>query len=370
MKKILALGISLFMALAPMTSAFACEGADCTNETSETSATLPLFVEDKNRFKTEAEKLSIDNNTRFNSSVFFAANEINDAATVDNGINFSAGNSLKMSGQYEYGAHAGNIIDITGSYARDLFVGGNKIDITKDAKIGRDIYAAGNVLKIETNIPGNIYFAGNEIALDNTTISGDLVVATQKIVFGDNVVIEGTFKYNDDIEIENSAKTIGAEEKYHLPRFKLNPVTTTIFSLLSGIFMTVLGLFLFKGFFKKIVEKTAEMTFVGSLTSFCVGFGAMIIVPLVAIFLCVTLIGIIPAIAALLVYIALLIFSSSVTAVVIGEKFIKTKNPILNACIAVAVLTALAALPAVGLTIGFIVSMFGFGLTLRVLFKK
>lgn len=365
MKKILAFGLSLFMALMPM-SAFAC---DITEEQIKNGATCPddeIAIEDSGRFMAEAEKLDID--TKINSSAFFAGNEINDKAEVKNGIDFSAGNLINLAGQYEYGAHAGNEINISGVYEKDFFALGNVINIEKTAKIGRDIYVAGNSLNIDANIPGSVFFAGNEIVVDSVKIDGDLVVAAQKVVFKGDVEVAGVFKYNDDLKIEGSAK-YGTEESYHLPQVNLNPITTTMFSLISGIVTVVLGLLIFKGFSKKVIE-TTSMDSMEALKTFGIGCVTVIVIPIVSVIMIATLIGIIPGIAVLLGYIAMLLFSTSVTAVVVGEKLIKTKNTMLNASIAVAVISVLVSLPYIGVTIGTIVTIFGFGLMFRIMFKK
>lgn len=365
MKKILALVLSLFVALVPM-DAFAC---DITEDQIEKGAKCPdeiLIVKDADRFRADAKTLNVD--TKINSSAFFAGNEINDKTEVKNGINFSAGNLINLSGQYEYGAHAGNEINVSGVYEKDLFAIGNGINIEKDAKIGRDVYVAGNLLNIDADVPGDVFFAGNEVVIDNVKIGGDFVIAAQKVVFRGDAEIMGTFKHNDDLKIEGSAKYV-AEEKYYLPSIKLNTWALILFSLISGIATVILGLVVFKNFFKEVIEKV-NMDASDALKTFGIGFIAAIVIPVVAVFMIAMIIGLVPGIAILLGYIAMLLFSASVTAVIIGERFIKTKNVMLNATISIAVLTALVSLPGIGNTIGFIVSMFGFGLMIRVLFKK
>ena len=368
MKKVLAAVVSLFMALVPV-STFACditeqqiaEGASC----SEPAASDVVIESSDIRFNAATETLNFD--TKVKSSAFSASNELQDKSNVD-GIKFSVGNKLVLSGEYEYGMNVGNKVEITGIYERDLFSIGNKTTIEQGAKIGRDVYVVGDSLFVKTNIPGSVFFAGNEVVLSDIKVAGDLVVAASKVRFEGNVEVAGQFKHNDDVNINGTAK-FGSEEKYHLPTVKVNKMSVMIFSLLGGLVSVILGILIFKKFVAKVVEEK-DMDAAKMLTTTGAGFVAVFAILVASVIMLATVVGAVFGIAILFGLISMLILSTSVTAVFLGEKLIKTNNMILNASIMIILLTALSALPYIGALIGFVASMFGFGLMYRILFKK
>ena len=97
-------------------------------------------------------------------SLFTAGNIVNATDNV-HGLDFVAGNSVKVTGESEYGFYAGNDVTVSNQVEKDLFVGGNTIIIDSSSKIGRDLYAAGNNITINTNVNGNAFIGGSIITL-------------------------------------------------------------------------------------------------------------------------------------------------------------------------------------------------------------
>ncbi|MDO5475348.1 MAG: hypothetical protein Q4F61_03120, partial [Candidatus Saccharibacteria bacterium] len=107
-----------------------------------------------------------------NHSLFLAGSDVSSKDSVF-GLGFLAGNVVNAAGTYEYGFFAGSSVEVTGEVENDLFVAGNTVKIDEAASIGRDVYAAGNILTISANLNGKVFAAGNRLVLNNVTIDGD-----------------------------------------------------------------------------------------------------------------------------------------------------------------------------------------------------
>lgn len=371
MKKKMALILSvLALALVPINS-WACEG-DTSGETeSDCVLTTSEPEEDKttstDRFQAND---NIKKSEKFDSSVFFAGNSITDDSDVK-GVGLMAGNTLDISGKYEIGLHAGNVINIDGEYKNDLFVAGNIVSLKKNAKINHDAYFAVNKIDILTNISGDTFIAARDIYLANATIGGDLRVSAENITFGENVVVEGTFVHNSDAKITGEAKIAETEtyDRVVVDSFRAQ-IVFTFASLASRILVMVLFMYLGKKFFASLNESIKNYEFMDGLKDTGKGVLVTVGVALVAALL-VTFIFSIPAVLVIAgVLLICLYLSNIVTAAFIGNKLLRSKNEMINCAVGLVTLAIIGLIPSVGVVVGFFATMFGFGLMIRVLFKK
>lgn len=363
MKKIIAIVFGLFITITPV-NAFACVGgeegldANCT-ETTETKQ------EEQSRFDTGT-KLTTSGEVK--KSSFFAGNEIIDETKI-NGLAFMAGNDLTSNGKYEYGFLAGNRVEINGEYERDLFALGNNLTISDGAKVGRDVFIAGNIITIKSEVPGDIFVAANKIVLDGAVIKGDLNVAANSVDFRGEVKIEGTFKHNDDIKKLSEIKGV-KEETYTIPKIRLDPVYSMLFGIASKLVAMIVLVLVCKKFLAALIEKIKSDTSSDLTHTVLIGLGSLLLVPISMIVLLITIVGVPVAIAVGAAYAVMLYFSSVVTAIYLNEKWFKIKNGIVGAALGVVAIALVSSIPYLGALFGLMATIFGFGYTLRVLFWK
>ena len=164
---------------------------------------------------------------RFGSNLLLAGNGIMSEKTIE-GLLLSTGNELNLKTKSEYGFVAGNIIHYNAETAKDLFVAGNVITISDDAKIGRDTFIAGNNIRVEADLPGDLAVTANKAIdgdanfdVNELAIEGKVVV-TGKIIINSNATITGL----DNIDYKEI-------EKYEVVELNITAVDVWVAKIFS-----------------------------------------------------------------------------------------------------------------------------------------
>ncbi len=304
-------------------------------------------------------------------SFLLAGNNLKSSTDVRNGLLLAAGNNLQLSGQSEYGFLFGNIIKFSGSTQRDLYIAGNGVTLTSGAKIGRDVFVASGELRIETDLPGDLSVTADRLVIDEgITINGNVNIDADTIVFGRDVTIGGKLVYNDSANVSGADQVAyGDVEIYHLQEVSAEAKLAAAF---YSKFLSIAGLFLAMALilavYSKLHSKIETETTPGRFgTNLAIGLGALIIVPVVAIFAMLTVVAAPLSIIALLVYGICVYLAQGFTGLWLGhiilEKLFKIKgNAFVEALLGIIVLGLLALVPVVGVITGFVSLALGLGL--------
>ncbi|MBQ6396040.1 hypothetical protein IJH89_00440, partial [Candidatus Saccharibacteria bacterium] len=226
-------------------------------------------------------------------SIFLAGNSVSSADSVE-GVSFLAGNVVTLDGAAEYVAAAGSSVKINGRVENDLFVAGNTIELGEDASIGRDVFSAGNIFTVRSNLNGNVFFAGNRLVLENVTINGNLNADASEIVIKGKSAISGNFSHSasakitglDELSVEGETSTFASAST--APVFSMSKVTNFLFSLLGQILVTLAALFFLPEFGKKLLDSFRLKT---SWKYLALGLVLIVCLPLALIFLAFTFVG-------------------------------------------------------------------------------
>lgn len=298
-------------------------------------------------------------------SSLFAAGENVDVKSSVNGISFVAGNDVKVSGNHDSIFAAGREINLNEAYTKDAFVAGQNIKI--DSSTIRDLFVAGDIIKINSNISGNIYAGGSSVTI-NSVVDGDVYLATETIKIGENAVINGTLKYPSDarITIEESAQ-IAKKVTYTSTNTQTKSVSysTIIMGKISSFLgLLIAGIILLYGYnklFKEIEKEKFNAETIIKTT--CKGFVVLIVLPIAAIIVMCTGIGLSISLIALVAYFILMYLSSIITAYYFGNKYLKNKidNQFLLLAASLACLFIIKLIPYIGGLVGFISLCFGLG---------
>lgn len=362
MKKII-LAFGLLLTLLPV-SASACvngpEGTDANCELTETVETEQERIVVGGDITTEGQR---------KKSSFFAGNNVTDKSLIT-GPAFVAGNQLELSGQYEYGFLAGNGVKINGTYDKDLFAAGNSIVIEEDTKIGRDVFVAGNVVTIRTNVAGDVFIAANKLVLEDVTISGDVNLIVNSIEIKGEVKIAKTLTRNNGAKISGQFASVGKEETYEVVKVTVNPIVSTLLGLGSKLVVMIILMLIGKKFINALLELISSATSNDMTRIVLTGLGLFVAVPVAAVMLLFTIVGIPAALILGGLYVILMYLGSIVTSVYLNERFFKIKNGMIGTMLGLVLLAVLGTAPYIGSLIGLIASIFGFSLTVRVLFWK
>lgn len=307
-------------------------------------------------------------------SLFLAGNDVVSNDVVD-GINFVAGNLVDLAGSAEYAALGGSSVKVTGSVERDLFAAGSSVELTEGAYIGRDVYAAASVITVKTNLYGNAFLGGGRIVLENVTITGDLNVAADEIVVKGKSAVSGTLRYNDNAKITGLENlSAGTTETYAGGSSDVNFAATfsdKLLTFLSGIVLMVVLIALMPKFAKKLLDTFQWNT---SWKHLALGLGLLVVVPIAAIFVMITILGLQLGLMSIGFYFFLICIASHVTGGILGDQLAKSvlKQPKMNLylkyILGSAILFVLSLIPVVGGLVNAIALCFGFGYLSKRLF--
>lgn len=312
---------------------------------------------------------------RLGSNLFLAGNFVNSDKNAQlvpvDGLLFAAGNQLGLKAESEYAFVAGNIINYDGGTEKDLFVAGNVINILNAATIGRDVFAAGNVVGVAADLPGDLSITANKAVLNGINIAGDLNVEVEDIVIEGKVNVSGKFVVNSDANIKGIENISYAEiEKYEVVEDEVTATEILIAKILSiaGLFIVFTIVMAMFPAVKKRVSKELNVTQFGK--DVIIGIVTLVTVPIIAIFLLISVIGAPAGVLLLVAYIIMIYLAQGYTGLWLGKVIVEKLahgriNAFLELLIGVTVLGLLVMIPWVGTYIGLLSLLLGLGLFMQ-----
>ncbi|MBQ3430262.1 hypothetical protein IJG21_02440 [Candidatus Saccharibacteria bacterium] len=310
---------------------------------------------------------NINSEVEVDHSLFLAGSEVSSKDSVS-GIGFLAGNIVEALGSYDYGLFAGNSVKIGGEVYGDLFAAGNAVEIDEGALIDRDVYAVGNTVNLAANLNGNVFVAGNRLVLENITINGNLSADFDQIVVKGKSSISGTFEYNDDATLIGLENLSFKEKKvYSNPSVKFDfgkTILNKFVSIISVLVLTFVSLAVFSKFATKLLKDFAAKDVFKNVL---IGLGLLLLVPIAAIFVLISVVGFPVGLVAILAYILLIVFSTPVSGLVLGDVLAKNlfkkekMNVYLKALLGVVSIELLALIPYLGGLVSLASLLFGMG---------
>lgn len=308
------------------------------------------------------ESVSVEEDT--DSTTFVAGNTIDVKANVE-GMNFVAGNVINLSSTQDYLFVAGNNITITNASAKDMFIAGDTITI-RETEV-RDLYAAGDMITIDSKIARNAYLGGDKIII-NSEIDGDVVISSDNIVLGENAIINGTLKYPEGVKVNksdnasvNKMKSYKSEEFNIELSFADKYIVPTMISYISMLLIAFLLLTVCKKKFETVAKMSKKP--IDMLKTVGIGLLGLIVIPVAAFILMLTLIGIPLSFIALIIYGILLYLSIIPTAYYFGNWLLEKniKNNYLVLTLSLLALYILKVIPIIGGFVELAIICFGLG---------
>ncbi len=307
---------------------------------------------------------------KFGRNLLVAGNNVIDESTVK-GLLFSFGNQLSLGTRSDYTFVAGNIIDFTGETERDLFIAGNAITLSESSKIGRDTFIAGNTVSVNADLSGDFSAAAAKVVFNNIKIDGNVNLDVAEVAFTGKVEIAGSLILNSDAVVSGLGNAKYASlEKYENLEYEPTATEVLVGKILSilGLFITmVIILALFARTDEKIDHEMSALQFGKDLV---VGFCALVFIPIISIFLLISIIAAPAGIVLLVTYLIMLYLAQGFTGLWIGKliikKLLRSKgNRFLEALLGIIILVFAGMIPGFGWTISFTAEVLGLGLILQ-----
>lgn len=291
----------------------------------------------------------------------------------------------------------GNMVTVGGSVTGDVFAFGNNVKVdcedvagnviamgstlSIDAATTRNIYAAANMVTVFSNAKANgaylagstvtfsgtaqeLYAAGGLVTIDGTVL-GNAVITSDELRIGDSAKINGTLTIYAAEEpmlpasIDPSTVHFVQTESAHRSRTVkfVDTIRQGALSILTAAALAVLLTLLFSKFLKARADELR--TKVG--WSLLWGLLVFIVMPIAAVIVMITVIGIPIGFILLLLYGVLLYLAPAYTGAVLGRLVLKNTNKYLAAMAGAAVVRLVMIIPVLGTLVYFACAFYALG---------
>ncbi|GAB4482567.1 MAG: hypothetical protein OHK0044_31610 [Burkholderiaceae bacterium] len=227
---------------------------------------------------------------------------------------------------------AGGQLRIDGSIARSARVAGGQIELGPRSKVAGNLTLAGGEVQLRGTVGGHVLAGAGELLIDGD-IAGDVTATAGTIALGPNARIGGRLRYasREDLRRDPAARIGGGvermavrDEPQRAARFerRFGPrggwVWTVGLMVLAALLVGALPEFYAR------VSATAQSRPGASALA---GFVALVCVPIAALILFVTTVGIPLALIAAGLYLALLVVGYASAGVALGDSALKRLRP-------------------------------------------
>lgn len=250
---------------------------------------------------------------------------------------------------------AGGQVVVDGIIGDDSLIVGGDIVLEDGATVNGNLFVAGGELRVFPAINGSariyaekarffeaingdILFYGSELLIDGV-ISGNAKIVAQKITFGENAKINGDLEYwtasgeADFSGIVQGSSVYNAKLAKNKVEGKISNkgIAAAIFTLVAAVSvwkllsaLVIICVMILAT--KKYFTDTAKILFKTPWMNMLKGFGVVVGLPMIAITLCITIVGLPLGIAALMMWVMILYFAKICAAVTLTYWYAKYKK--------------------------------------------
>ncbi len=212
------------------------------------------------------------------------------------------------------------LLDINGAVHNGLLAAGETVRIGTEARIGRQAFVVGTDVILEGLVQGPASIRAHRVTVAGT-IEGDTIIRAQDVVLLPGARIEGNLVYTMARELvpPPGAHVAGALRRHTEPTSPATPrmdwAMTTQSFLLAGALATGMLLFWLS---PTLASQSVQVIRLGPWRAALVGFAAFCLIPVTALLLFITLVGIPLALVGGLLFVVLMYFGRILTAAAMG----------------------------------------------------
>ena len=279
------------------------------------------------------------------------------------GTVISAAQIVTISGKIQGSVIAGaSVVTLTGEVVRNFLGGGANINLNKGAQVGGNVAAGGGEILIENEIEKDVFAGGGTLSIRgkarNVTFGGGQVsLASTARVGGD---FTANVQRESSVHIDPAAVIAGTKH------IELRPVTPSQYSRPGFYFwqvVRVIGAFI-TGLVVFRLAPWLAATRIASGTDWLkaggLGLAAIVTVPIAAIIVACTVVGLPLAISSAVVWLAALYLAKIIIAEFVGRSLFKADNA-MSLLVGLALVILAVNLPFVGGLINFLFYLLGVG---------
>ena len=318
---------------------------------------------------------TIEVSGQIDGDVVAAGGTITLSGPVSGGI-LAAGGTVSIRGATgrTIRAAAGNLT-VGGRIDADAVLAGGNVTVEQAAEIGRDLVAVGSSVQVTGTVRRDARLTGGTVTIGGG-IEGNVEAHADRIIVLPTARIAGTLRYSADqpIEVQVGAQVTGEVTRVDRPsgyRTMVNPAARFRFRfasrVLEAVWLLAIGLVL-AAITPRGVQAVAERVWTRFGLSLLAGFILVVAVPVAAVLLLVTIVGIPLALVVMLLYVATLYPGQIFASTWLGNALLgglgrsgRTISPYAAVTVGVVVFVVLVAIPFVGWVFRLLALFTGFG---------
>jgi cytoskeletal protein CcmA (bactofilin family) len=304
-----------------------------------------------------------------NGDIFAMGMSITINGTVNGSVSLAA-QSITINGDITGSARiAGSDINIRGTIGRDLLAAGANVNIASGAKIGRDLLFGATNVSVNGPVGGDIKGGGATVTLASQ-VAGNAEIEADRLILSSAAIIQGDLAYTsqNEADIQSGAQILGTTNRNLPAADKQSGPFSDIGGKILAFLMTLLvGIVLILIFPRRVVAVSSAIRHKPWLS---LGWGALIFcaVPIAALIMLITVIGIPLSLITLVIYVIAIYLTQIVVGLFIGRwilgRFSKVESRgmlIGSLALGFFILTVLKLIPIVGVIVWFATVFFGLG---------
>lgn len=264
--------------------------------------------------------------------LYVAGDAIVVSAPIDSDV-YAAGNSIKVNAgvsENVFAAASTVTIDtdvkksvtvlagdttINGTVSQDLNIVGGTTTISKTAHVLGDIHVLGGQLTVDGVIDGSVYYAGPTLQI-NGVVSGNIQAMATSVIVADTATVGGNLTYEGKNDAFVAPGAVKGTITHHPQAGGYQ--SSKFFQFASMLLVGALLILLFGGKIKRIAKTFTVYATRNSL----VGLLFVIVIPIVALVLAITFIGMPVSLVLFSLYCMMLYFATPIASIIIGDKIV------------------------------------------------
>jgi len=227
----------------------------------------------------------------------------------------------------------GGNVQLSGIIKDDLFVGGGNVDITDSAFVGGDLVVGGGNLVLNGDVQGSVIAGLGNIVINGRVTGNVILHNADKITFGPKGRVMGNLWYKSRREYKFTDDQVAGKVTYNpsdwpearefqkeLPGFMVAFMAGfQLYALLSLLFFGLFLLWIYRYFPLHVAARALE----SPLRDLGVGLIVLLVGPVIALLLMITIIGIPLGLIVLGLWMILLCVAKAIAAAIIGAKIVR-----------------------------------------------
>ena len=317
-------------------------------------------------------------------SLFLSGETVRSSAAV-NGVLLAAGKTVGVNGTGAYVMAAGYEVTLGGTAENDAFLAGYSIGVSGTAQ--RDVFAAGQSITVNGTVGRDLYAAANTVTITGS-VGGDVYISAENVVIGDGAKIGGRLHCNasalrsvpdgiaDSAELYDEPESSDVGVSITVPDDEPGVGSIVLRKALSfaGVLLLAFVLLWLTPLWETVDRKYYGAPFGRYAKAFGIGFAVLAGVPLAAILLFISNVGVRLALIVLFLYAAAIIAAPVFLGFFLGALLWRgamKKAPCYYAELAIGILVwrVAASVPGLSFAVGLVSVPLGLGVVTLLLGK-